>query len=105
MVVTIAAPVLGLLVASAQSNYDAQSAELIQVSANVVLLDRVLTHYGPEAKEAREALSNLVTLVVKRMWAAEDPTLLDPASGGAEILYSTIEDLSPKDDARRLLKS
>lgn len=76
-----------------------------QVSANVVLVDRVLAHYGLEAKGAREALSNLVTLVVKRMWAAEDPTLLDPASGGAEILYVKIEDLSPKDDARRLLKS
>jgi hypothetical protein len=104
MVVTMAALVLGLLVASAKSNYDAQSAELIQVSANAVLLDRGLAHYGPEAKEAREELSNIVARVLKLMWA-EDPTMLDPARGGAEILYGTIEDLSPKDDERRILKS
>jgi len=104
MIVTMAALVLGLLVASAKGSYDAQSAELVQECANVVLLDHLLAHYGPEAKESREALSNVVTLFVKRMWA-EDPTVLDPASAGAEILYGKIQALSPKDEAGRLLKS
>jgi len=104
MVVTMAALVLGLLVASAKSNYDAQNAELVKVSANVVLLDRGLAHYGPEAKEARAMLSDIVARFLKLM-RAEDPTLMDPARGGAEILYGKIEDLSPKDDAQRLLKS
>ena len=37
LVGTMAALVLGLLVASAKGNYDAQSAELTQLSANVAL--------------------------------------------------------------------
>ncbi len=52
MVATMTALVLGLLVASAKNFYDTQSSELTQTAANVVLLDRVLAHYGPETKEA-----------------------------------------------------
>jgi hypothetical protein len=56
LVGTMAALVLGLLVASAKSSFDDQSAELTGLSANVVVLDRVLAHYGPETKDARELL-------------------------------------------------
>src|SRR5262252_8872408 len=45
---TMAALVLGLLVASAKNFYDTQTSELIEMSAKIVLLDRVLAHYGPE---------------------------------------------------------
>src|SRR5271168_2481596 len=53
---TMSALVLALLIASAKSSYDAQRSELLQLSANVLLLDRVLAHYGPEAKDIREGL-------------------------------------------------
>ena len=39
---TMAALVLGLLIASAKSFYDTLSSELTEMSANIVLLDRVL---------------------------------------------------------------
>jgi hypothetical protein len=39
---TLTALVLGLLIASAKSYYDTQSSELTEMSAKVVLLDRVL---------------------------------------------------------------
>jgi len=48
LVATMAALVLGLLVASAKSFYDAQSAALTQLSANFVMLDGILSHFGPE---------------------------------------------------------
>ena len=51
LVGTMAALVLGLLVASAKSSYDAQSNDVTQLSANVVFLDRVLAHYGPERRK------------------------------------------------------
>jgi hypothetical protein len=41
---TMTALVLGSLLASAKGAYDAQSADLTQLSANFVLLDRVLAH-------------------------------------------------------------
>src|SRR5258708_1626786 len=49
---TLTALVLGLLVASAKSAFDAQRAELTQISANIIFLDRTLALYGPETKEA-----------------------------------------------------
>src|SRR6266446_40480 len=49
---TMAALVLSLLISSAKGSYDTQSSEVIQLSANIILLDRVLAHYGPEAREA-----------------------------------------------------
>lgn len=56
LVGTMAALVLGLLVASAKSSFDAQSSELTQASASIVVLDRVLAQYGPETREVREIL-------------------------------------------------
>src|SRR5215471_8787492 len=56
IIATMTALVLGLLVASAKSSFDAQKGELGQMAANIVLLDRALAHYGPEAKEARQVL-------------------------------------------------
>src|SRR5215471_18399147 len=54
MIATMAALVLGLLVASAKNFYDAQSSALTQMSANVIVVDRLLAQYGPETKEARD---------------------------------------------------
>jgi hypothetical protein len=56
LVATTVALVLGLLVASAKSFYDTQNNEVTQLAANVVLLDRVLAHYGPEASGSRTSL-------------------------------------------------
>ena len=64
----MAALVLGLLVASAKNFYDTQSSDLTQLSANVVLLDRVLAHYGPETKEARDLLRRAVTRSLDLIW-------------------------------------
>jgi hypothetical protein len=60
LVSTMSALVLGLLVSSAKSFYDTQSAELNQLSADVVAVDRLLTHYGPETKDARDMLYRCV---------------------------------------------
>src|SRR5215468_3034950 len=61
---TIAALVLGLLVASAKSSFDTQRNGLAQLSANAVLLDRILAHYGPETKECREQLRDTVAAMI-----------------------------------------
>jgi hypothetical protein len=58
---TMSALVLGLLVASAKSSFDAQSNGLAQMAGNVVFLDRLLARYGPETKDARQMLSDSVT--------------------------------------------
>src|SRR6476661_9327136 len=53
---TIAALVLGLLIASAKGSYDMQSAQVTQMTANIVVLDYLLAQYGPEASASRTLL-------------------------------------------------
>src|SRR5215469_8210861 len=55
LIATMAALVLGLLVASAKSTYDTRRTQLLQVSADIILLDRVLANYGPETQEPLRA--------------------------------------------------
>jgi hypothetical protein len=106
LVGTMSALVLGLLVASAKSSYDAQNAELTQVSANFVLVDRVLAHYGPETKEARNLLRAIVVRSLAQMWAKEHASAspLTPPTAGGEIVYDKLQGLSPKNDTQRSLK-
>jgi len=104
MIATMAALVLGLLVASAKNFFDAQSDELTKMSANVVLLDRVLAHYGPETKEARDLLHNAVARTLDLIWH-QDHSEMVPTAAGGEVIYDKIQALSPKNDAQRALQA
>jgi hypothetical protein len=67
LIATLSALVLGLLIASAKSSFDAQRTGFQQLSANLVMLDRALARYGPETKDAREALRQLVASAIDRL--------------------------------------
>ena len=106
LVSTMAALVLGLLIASAKSSYDAQNTAMVESSARIVILDRVLAHYGPETKEARELLRDVVSRIVERTWPekrTKPPRPVTP-SIEAEVLIDKIHELSPKDETQRSLK-
>jgi len=107
LVATLSALVLGLLIASAKGSYDAQSSELTQMSAKVVLLDRVLAHYGPETKETRDLLRGFVARILDQTWSRRHTRTseLEAPSGGAEILLDKIQALAPKDDRQRALQA
>ena len=102
LVATMAALVLGLLVSSAKSFYDAQSAELTQMSARLILLDRILAHYGPETKEVRDLLRDTLADTIDRIWPQErtQPSKPGAPSTGPEAVLVKIQELSPKDDGR-----
>ena len=53
LVATLSALVLGLLVSSAKSSFDRYDDELTQNAARVVMLDRTLGEYGPQADDIR----------------------------------------------------
>src|SRR5262245_39341285 len=57
---TMAALVLGLLIASAKSSYDAKSTEIKQITANIILLDLELEQYGPDAQNLRIVLRKAI---------------------------------------------
>ncbi len=71
---------------SAKGNYDAQSAELTQVSANILMLDHVLSHYG---LGTNEALKGAVVHALDKTWSQSrrGPSQVDSGSHGNEFLY------------------
>ncbi|HEY1468186.1 MAG TPA: hypothetical protein VGF61_04035, partial [Candidatus Acidoferrum sp.] len=107
LVATMCALVLGLLIASAKTHYDTQNAELTEMSAKIVLLDRMLAHYGPEANESRTLLRTVVERSIDRLWQREGPqgSHMDPVAVSSETLSEKTVGLSPKDDRQRLIQS
>jgi hypothetical protein len=53
---TLAALVLGLLIASAKSSFDQKINQVRQMTATIILLDDLLAQCGPEAAPARTRL-------------------------------------------------
>jgi hypothetical protein len=104
---TMAGLVLGLLVASATNAYNAQRSELLDAASKMVTLDRILAHYGPGATASRQVLRETVQAAVTRMWPEKEREAPQPAtaSAGGERVLDQIENLAPKNDAQRSLKS
>jgi len=107
LVGTMAALVLGLLVASAKGSYDAQSTEVTDLAASVVVLDRTLAHYGPETKEIRGLLRNWVSASIDQLWSREPGRAgrVGSPSGEGEVMFDKLQQLSPRDDGQRTLQA
>jgi hypothetical protein len=106
LIATITALVLGLLIASAKSSYDAQRNGLAQLAANVDLLDRILAHYGPDASPARAQLRNAVADLVARTWPEQGSRSGQLGTPGSyENIFETIQALAPKNEAQRSLQA
>ncbi len=102
---TMAALVLGLLVASAKSSYDARSSELTQLAANTILLDRALAHYGPETREARGILKIATTRTIHQVWSQAGSAGALPSQEGGGALFDKLQELVPHSDAQRVIQS
>jgi Mn2+/Fe2+ NRAMP family transporter len=107
LVATTLALVLGLLVASAKGFYDTQSTEVTQAAADIVLLDRLLAHYGPETADARAALRSSVAGTIERTWPrhGSDRPCFQPGAPKGEVMIDKIQELSPRDDNQRSLRT
>src|SRR3954468_3286367 len=60
MIATLVALVVGLLVSSAKSSFDQANAGVTEMGAKIILLDRLLGHYGTEAAPIRGRLKEAV---------------------------------------------
>ena len=99
LIATIAALVLSLLIASANSSYNAQKDELRSFSANLILLDRLLSSYGPEAKELRDQLHNSAVIAHDLIWSSGGVQPRNQEYGPRWL--NLAQALSPKTDAQR----
>jgi hypothetical protein len=107
LIATMAALVVGLLIASAKSSFDTESSQVKQMTADMILLDNLLAQYGPEATPLREGMRAAIPVLVDRIWqekTANTPLRFEP-NADAEKLYLAIQALSPKNDLQRSLQS
>ncbi|QFY63393.1 DUF4239 domain-containing protein (plasmid) [Rhizobium grahamii] len=106
---TLAALALGLLIASANSDYKDAQTELDATAARIVLLDRLMAQYGPETTDARDILRQVIENRLERGWTIETS---DDQSAGRASAYKQIETvqgklraLEPQDQVHRLIQS
>jgi hypothetical protein len=108
-VATMAALVLGLLVASTKGAYDTEKNEVIQLAAKVVWLDQLFANYGPEATPCRTLLRGAVQSAILRIWpdAGLKPadSTLDPSTVWSRALPLAIQRLAPETEAQRAFKA
>jgi len=108
LISTIAALVLGLLIASAKSSYEAQSGHMKTLTTDVILLDRLLEQYGPEAKLVRVHLRSVVGPMIERIWGDNGSRWVTQApfepSASAEGVYMELLALATQSETQRLLK-
>jgi hypothetical protein len=106
---TLTALVLGLLVASAKSNYDRVSDDVTSGAVSILLLDRTLAQYGEETRAARAELRTAVSSMVDRVFGSHGSGAgtLDSAEGLArgERLEADLRNLTPQNDMQRSLQA
>ena len=105
---TIAALVLGLLIASAKSSFDTRNVQVKELIANVILLDSMLAQYGPDSAPARNLLRGAVLSTTEKIW--KEQTSIQPrgsfeVSQEAFAFLAAVEGLSPKSEAQQSLKN
>ena len=109
MIATLAALVLGLMIASAKGNFDTMTSELKQSGSKIILLDRTLAEYGTEAGEIRILLKKMVVSVIDSVWPENSASpamekIFRPGAG-IEVVQKKVRDLNPADETQRSLQA
>ena len=106
---TLSALALGLLIASAKTDYDDAQSELDATGARIVLLDRLMAQYGPDAGDARVLLRQLIESRLQQGWTIEAS---DGGAAGQAAMYKEIEAvqgklraLDPQDQVHRFVQA
>src|SRR5271167_1598078 len=106
LMATMTALVLGLQLGSAQSSFEAQERNLIEISAKLILLDRALAHYGPETRSVRDLLRKSVADRLELIWPQHSTrhSHWQPTAADSDQIYYSIQGLSPGSDSQRAAK-
>jgi hypothetical protein len=109
LVGTLAALVLGLLIASAKGSFDQKTRQVRQMTATIILLDDLLEQYGPETVPVRNLLRLSIPPLANRIWREQEFSTDKPvhfeSTAESAALENELERLSPKNDAQRSLQS
>ena len=104
---TMAALVLGLLIAAAKGSFDTQTTQVRQITADLILLDDILAQYGPQARFVREQIRGTVGPFADRLWREKETGTRGPFETDAteQQVYLAIQKLSPQDNIQHSLQS
>ena len=107
LIATISALVLGLLIAAAKSSFDTQSGQVKQITADIILIDNLMSEYGPEAQPIRQQIRAAMGSFVDRMWREKTEEAGRPyeANAAAEKVYKEILGLTPQNETQKALQS
>jgi len=108
VIVGLAAITLGLHISTAKISFDKKAEELKTQASKVILLDRVLTNYGPEANDVKRALREVLMNEIKQIQLASDDNIAMIGAiraASLETLRPQLLNLRPKDDAHTWLKN
>src|SRR6516164_7752858 len=107
LIATMAALVLGLLIAAAKGSFDTQTSQVRQITADLILLDNILAQYGPEARPVREQIRSTVGPFADRLWREKETARGGPfeTDGTEEQVYLGIQRLAAQDHVQRSLQS
>ena len=103
LIATIAALVLGLLIASANSSYDTESSQVRHLTANIVLLDTLLSNTGqrraiPATTATCDRAPGHEDLARGQLGRREGNAI--PGDRVAEEAFAKIQGLSPKTETQ-----
>lgn len=106
---TLTALVLGLLIASAKTSFDSVSERFQQVAAKIIVIDRLLADYGPEAASVRKALRDAYAARIDELFpdGRRPETSLAALGEGASLdrISRQISRLPAPGDEQRALRS
>lgn len=109
LVVTMTALVLGLVVSSAKSSFDAEDTAVKESAAEILALDQALKVYGGETADIRLAIREGLAARIARVWPESGGSIPfdDNARGTSSLdqLLPAILALTPSTDAQRWLQS
>ncbi|MBP0463916.1 hypothetical protein J5Y09_08340 [Roseomonas sp. PWR1] len=95
IVASISALVLGLLVAGATDHYRSQSEQVRRMAAEVIVLDRALAQFGPEAAEVRRVLHGSIEHSINEIWAGEARRMTMPPGPNMLDMVMRLEAATP----------
>lgn len=106
VIATMAALILGLLVAASKNSLDVRDGEVKQLAADIILLDRQLAHYGDPTKELRTVLRRYTIYKVDATWTSEAASPADPHGWKLlEDIQDQLRALTPATPAQQWLQT
>jgi hypothetical protein len=112
LIATMAALVLGFLLATAKGSFDTKSEEVRQSAAKLILLDRNLRQYGPDADAIRAQVLAAARANLDHKWVATGPfanTINETSFGSAPLVLEQIQEkireLAPATQMQRFVQA